>query len=89
MPLSIVLARLRFVGVEQTPAPEPAQHSQLDRMPYRLQIGAVRDGQLMKYDARRCLALTAAAWLRRREARPCSLRCARAGALTRRAFART
>ncbi len=59
MPLSIVLGRLRFVGVEQTPAPEPAQDSQLNRMPYRLEIRAVGDGQLMKHDARRSLGLAA------------------------------
>ena len=57
MPFSIVVGLLRFVGVEQASAPEPVQHSQLDRVSYRLEIRAVGDRKLMKDNALRSLVL--------------------------------
>jgi hypothetical protein len=49
---NVVLGLLCVVGVEQASAPEPAQHSQLDRVSYRFEVGAVGDRELVKGDTR-------------------------------------
>ena len=47
-----MLRLLCFVDVEQTSAPQPAKNSQLDRVSYRLEIGAVWERELVKDDIR-------------------------------------
>jgi hypothetical protein len=50
--LSVASGLVCVVGVEQPSMPGPAQHSQLNRMSYRLEVGAVWERELMKDDLR-------------------------------------